>query len=174
MKKLGEMTNDEIIAIINKSKFLRDALDDYIQDCEMDYLTDKLGYIKKSLSDWSIGFYSPSYIKVKDYDLFIDGVFEHKDCFGLSEKCEKLANRCKKMRRTNLFEYYAEQLKDLFFEDEFQSIINWVEDCGYELYCGEVGEKSADYVECWSYSYEDYLYDEEEDVIYTPHKMEVA
>lgn len=174
MKNFGEMTNDEIVAIINKSKLLRDKLDNYIQDCEMDYLSDKLSCVKKSLSDWSVGFYQPSYIEVRDCEDFVDGVLEHEKCFGLSDKCSRLARQCNKLRGTNLFEYYAEKLKDLYFKEEYEDVIDFVEDCGYELYQGEVGEKCYDYIECWVYNFEDWLYDEETETIYDPYKLDAA
>ena len=44
----------------------------------------------------------------------------------------------------------------------------------YELYQGEVGEKCYDYIECWVYNFEDWLYDEETETIYDPYKLDAA
>lgn len=168
MKRFNELTQEQLTQIVNRSKDLREELDSYIQDCEMCWLSEKLACIKSSLSDWSVGFYNQNYIRVKDYHDFLNYVKDSAKTYGASDRMEKLIRQCDKLRSSNLFEYYAKKLKEVYFEDELQSICKYVEDCSYELYQGSVGEKCKSYLECFFDAYTDYLYDEETDTYYKP------
>lgn len=70
MKKFKELTIEQLTEIVNRSKKLRDELDEYIQDCEMCWISEKLSVLKPSLKDWSIGFFNQNYITVKDWHDF--------------------------------------------------------------------------------------------------------
>ena len=174
MKKFTEMNLQEIEQIVNRSKELRDQLESYIQECEMDFISDKLFPVKNSLSDWSIGFWDQNYINVKDYHDFVAGVRSSVKSFGCSDRLEKLLSQCEKLEGTNLFFHQVRLLKTMWLEDEIQSICKYVEDAGFELYLGKVGEKSRDYLEGFIMIYENYLYDEETETIYKPTKLEVS
>lgn len=148
MKKFNEMEIEEVISIINDSKELRDMLDQYIQETEMDWLDDLLRSFDRGAVDYSIGFFDQNYFIVKDNDLFLEGVCKSHDNYGLTVKGEKLLNRCEKLQGTNLFGYWCEKLAEQYYKDELKSMVDYVEDASYELYKGSVGEKSMEYVEC--------------------------
>ena len=171
MKKFKDLSLDELKEIVNGSEKLRKELDNYIQDTEMCWLSEKLDCVKSSLKDWCVGFFTNSYINVRNYDSFLDGVKKSIKSYGASKKLEKLVSHCEKLRGTNLFEHYAEKVEEVFFEEEFQPIIDFVEEASDELYCGKVGAKSEDYLECFFFSYEDYLFDEENKIFYEPHTV---
>lgn len=174
MKKFSEMNLQELEQIVNRSKEMRDKLEDYIQTCEFDYISDKMRCIKPSLRDWSIGFYNQNFINVKDYNDFLDCVIDCKKSFGASDRMEKKISQCEKLRGTNLFEYHCKQLEEMFMEDEIKCVCDFVEDCGMELYYGKVGDKCRDYLELFFEIYDDYLYDEETETFYKPTKLDAA
>ena len=173
MKKFKDLSLEELTNIVNSSKKLRDELDNFIQEDEMNWLRQKLNFVRSSLWKWSLGFFNNNgnFISVRNYEEFLDGVKDSKVAFGASERLEKLINHCEQLLGTNLFEYYAKKLAEVFFEDELMPIINYVEDASFELYQGKVGEKSKDYLEGFFSSYEDYLYDEENKTFYEPHSL---
>ena len=174
MKKFSELTYEQFEEIVNRSKKLRDELDNYIQDTEMYWLEEKLNCVNDSLEKWSVGFFNQNFIRVRDYESFVDGVEESVKCYGSSERLEKKLQQCKKLRGTNLFEYESEKLKELYFKEELQVICDYTEDACYELYCGKVGEKCRSYLEPFFDNYVDCLFDEEERVIYRPQKLDAA
>ena len=174
MKKFSEMNLNEFEQIVNRSKELRDKLDDYIQECEMDYISDKLFPVKNSLQDWSIGFYNHNFVTVKDYHDFVSGVRSSVKSFGCSDRMESLLSQCEKLEGTNLFYHHARLLREMWFEDEILSVVKFVEDASYELYCGSVGEKTRSYLECFVELYSDYLYDQENETFYRPSKLDVS
>lgn len=171
MKKFSELSLEQLEQIVNRSKELRNLLDEYIQESEMDYISDKLFPIKKSLKDWSIGFYNQNYMVVNDYHDFVAGVRSSVKSFGCSDRLESLLTQCEKLEGSNLFHHHAKMLKELWYEEEIKSTIDYVEDASYELYCGKVGEKTRDCLEPFFYNYEDYLYDEETETFYKPTKL---
>lgn len=176
MKRFGEMNLQELEQIINRSKKMREKFESYIMDCEMDYISDKLSCVTSSLKDWTVGFWERNYITVDDYSDFVAGVRNSSKRFGCSDRLESLLSHCEKLDGTNLFKHYAVRLKNMWFEDEIQSIVKFVEDAGMELYgkSGAVGEKTRDYVECFFYNLEDWLYDEETETFYKPTKLDAA
>lgn len=172
MKKFNEMEIEEVISIINDSKELRDMLDQYIQETEMDWLDDLLRSFDRGAVDYSIGFFDQNYFIVKDNDLFLEGVCKSHDNYGLTVKGEKLLNRCEKLQGTNLFGYWCEKLAEQYYKDELKSMVDYVEDASYELYKGSVGEKSREYVECFVDNIiGDYLWDEESETFYKPYAV---
>ena len=154
MKKFSDMEIDEVINVINDNKTLRDMLDRYIQD------------------DYSIGFFNSNYFTVKDSDLFLEGVRKYHENYGLTTKAEKLLKRCEKLKGTNLFGYWCNQLAEMYYEDELKSMVDYVEDASFELYQGSVGKKSRKYVDCFVDNIiGDYLCDEESGTFYKSHRI---
>ena len=149
MKKISDMEIDEVINVINSSETLRDMLDRYIQETESDWLGDLLRCFDPQAVDYSIGFFDSNYFTVKDSNLFLDGVRKSHENYGLTTKAEKLLKRCEKLQGTNLFDYWCDQLAEMYYEDELKSMVDYVEDASYELYRGSVGEKSREYVDCF-------------------------
>lgn len=174
MKRFSELSTEQLTNIVNSSTKLRNELDKFIQDYEMYWISEKLDYVRDSLANWSVGFYNKNFLKVRDYEAFVDGVEKSIKDYGASEKLEKKFRQVQKLTHTNLFAYTAEQLKKLYLEEELQSICNYVEDASYELYQGKVGEKCRNYLECFFDDYNDYLYDEETETFYEPTRLEVA
>ena len=174
MKKFSELTMEQLTKIVNGSKELRDELDQYIQETEMEWLSEKLACVESSLSNWSIGFYNPNFMHVRDYEGFLYGVQKCTENFGCSDKLEKKIKQCEKLLRTNLFEHHAKILAEMWYKDEIQPIIDFVEDASYELYGGEVGKNCKDYLECFFDRYSDCLYDEETETFYEPHSLAIA
>ena len=174
MKRFSELSTEQLTNIVNRSKKLRDELDEYIQDSEMHWISEKLSCVRDSLSNWSVGFYNQNFLRVRDYESFVTGIEKSIKAYGASEKLEKKFHQVQKLLHTNLFEHTAEQLKELWLEEELESICKYVEDCSYELYCGKVGEKCESYIECFFDAYQDYLYDEETETFYKPTKLAAA
>lgn len=174
MKTFSELTNEQLTQIVNRSKKMRDELEEYIQDTEMCWISEKLHVIKSSLSNWSVGFYNQNYLYVKDYADFLDCIKECSAMYGASDRMEKKIAQCEKLRGSNLFGHVCQELRDIFMEDEINSVCKYVEDASFELYCGSVGEKCANYLECFLEAYNDYLYDEETETFYKPVKLDAA
>ena len=169
MKKFSYMKIDDVINVINDSETLRDMLDRYIQETESDWLGDLLRCFDPQAVDYSIGFFDSNYFTVKDSDLFLDGVRKSHENYGLTTKAEKLLKRCEKLQGTNLFDYWCDQLAEMYYEDELKSMVDYVEDASFELYQGTVGKKSREYVECFVDNIiGDYLWDEENETFYKP------
>lgn len=172
MKKFSDMEINEVIDVINDSKELRDMLDQYIQETEMDWLDELLRCFDRGAVDYSIGFFDRNYFTVKDSDLFLKEVRKSHDNYGLTVEGEKLLNRCEKLQGTNLFGYWCEKLAKQYYKDELESMVDYVEDASYELYCGSVGEKSREYLDCFVDNViGDYLWDEECETFYKPCKI---
>ena len=169
MKKFSDMEIDEVIDVINDSEELRDMLDQYIQKTESDWLGELLVCFDQRAIDYSIGFFNSNYFTVKDSDLFLDGVRKYHENYGLTTKAEKLLKRCEKLQGTNLFDYWCNQLAEMYYKDELKSMVDYVEDASFELYQGFVGKKSREYVDCFVDNIiGDYLCDEESGTFYKP------
>lgn len=168
MKTINDFTFEQQKQLVFANKDLKDKFEYYLQECEMDYLSDKLQCVKNSLSDWCIEFWGHLSMDVKDYYSFCLGVEKSGESYGLSEKCEKLLSKCFKLHlaKSNLFEYYAEKLKGLFLEDEFKPTIDWVEKIGMALYCGNTPDDDIDPTfECFIENgyLNDYLFEDEDE-----------
>lgn len=174
MKRFSELSNEQLTQIVNRSKKLRDELDEYIQDTEMNWIKEKLSCVRESIANYSVGFYNQNFLRVRDYEGFVDGVEKSIEIYGASDKLEKKFHQVRKLLHTNLFAHTAEQLKELWLKEELQSICDYVEDASYELYHGEVGEKCQSYLERFFDNCEDYLFDEETQTIYKPTRLEAA
>ena len=169
MKKFSDMKINDVINVINDSKELRNMLDEYIQETEIDWLGELLRCFDRRAIDYSICFFDSNYFTVKDSDLFLDGVRKSHEKYGLTTKAEKLLKRCEKLQGTNLFDYWCVQLAEMYYKDELKSMVDYVEDASFELYQGFVGEKSREYVDCFVDNIiGDYLCDEESGTFYKP------
>ena len=167
MKKFSDMEIDEVIDVINDSEELRDMLDKYTQETEYEWLGNLLRCFDPQAIDYSIGFFDSNYFTVKDSDLFLDGVRKYHENYGLTTKAEKLLKRCEKLQGTNLFDYWCNQLAEMYYKDELKSMVDYVEDASYELYQGYVGKKSREYIEYFVDNIiGDYLCDEESGTFY--------
>ncbi len=173
MKKFSELTDEQLVSIVKNSKKMRDEFCEYIQDTEMSWIGDKLDCVRDSLSDYSIGYYDRNYINVRDYESFVDGVAQSSEWYGASDKLEKKLAQCQKLVGTNLFEYHAEQLKELWLKEELQSMCDFVEDICCKISNGDIDSKD-DYFECFIESYSDYLYDETAQTYYEPKVLDAA
>lgn len=169
MKKFTDLDYDTQKSIISSDKNLMEKLDRYIQDVEIDYVGDKLRCFERGSVEYNVWYWEPSYMKVLDANLFIDGVEKSGNDYGLSEKCERLLNQCKKLQDTNLLGYMVNKLCDLYFKEEIKAMLDWVVDCSMELDRGNTGEKSEDYLDGFiDNCMYDYLWDEEEEILYKP------
>ena len=169
--KFKDLDNKVLKELVVNDEHLRQKFDNFIQECELDYLGDKIACVSDSLYNWSYGFFSTNYMIVRDYCEFVDGV---KKCilhFGGSQHLTKLVEHCDKLRGTNLFEYFAKKMQAVFEQEELQDLCNYVEDVSYELYNKEIGEKCEDYFEAFSYNIEEYLYNEEDKTYYKPMRV---
>jgi hypothetical protein len=73
---IEEMDRDQLEAVFNANQGLRQAITDDMIDTEMMWISDQIDFIRKSLSDWSIGINQHNYITVKDHDGFLDGMLK--------------------------------------------------------------------------------------------------
>ncbi|MDD5862613.1 MAG: hypothetical protein PUD15_08705 [Prevotella sp.] len=158
--------------MVDGSKKLCDILDGIIQDSEMDYINDKLMCFCDGAVAYSIAFFERSWMMVRDADLFVEGVRNSCDNYGLSEKSENLLKYTEKLKGTNLFNSYANKLCNLYFKEEIKTTLDWVEGCSKELYAETVGEKSSQYIEELQFNqFGDYLWDEDAETFYIPQKV---
>lgn len=170
MKKFSDMTIDEVINVINQSEELRDMFDQKMRESARDYILDNLACFDGKSVSYSISACELSYFRVKDTYSFFEGVEKARDVFRLVGKTGKLFNRCKKLRGTNLFDYWAKRLCESYYETQFKNITDFIQDACFELHQGSVGEKSKVYVVYFFYGtvIADYLWDEETKTFYKP------
>lgn len=173
MKKFSELTTEQLINIVQHSEKMRDEFQNYICGTEMCFIEEKLDCVTSSLGKYCIGFYERNFLTVRDYKGFVSGVEDSVCNFGGSDTLTKKLAQCQKLIGTNLFEYHAEKLKEIYLTEELLPICKYVEDCCFELYHKEVGEKCKEYLECFFSSYDDYLYDEENGTYYEPYTLAV-
>ena len=117
---LKDLSNEKLFEVVSKNETLRRSFDDYVWECELDYITDKLEIVNPALSNWEIGLCNPNFIRVKDYGLFIYYARECEKCFGLSEKAEKCLAHCEKLESTNLFEHHQRNLQKCGLKKRFR------------------------------------------------------
>lgn len=153
MKNLSELSTSELLNVIEDNETLSNRLYELIEQSAMDWVGEKLEVIRNSLKDWSIGFYNYNFLDVVDYEKFVDSLVEYKGIFGLSDKADKLLSHCLKLRWSNLFEYYAERLKDLILDEEFNSET----DIDYN--------NMEYYTEIYADQFDDYLINDDGDIV---------
>lgn len=171
MKKIAELTKEQIRELVANVETLREQFSKRIQDGEMFWLEEKLDCIKSGCSDWSIGFYNRNYISVGDGREFVDGVLASIRSFGSSDKLERLAQHCDRLKSTNLFGHYVEKLADCYLKEEIKPICDYVEDLNYKLYLHEVTPEMDDYLDIFAEDIADYIFDEDNKILYTPSRV---
>jgi len=164
---LKELSIEKLFEVVSKSLELRQSFDNYVWECEWDYISDKLEIMKTAVSNYEIGICNYNYIRVSDYADFVESARECEKMFGLSTKCEKLLSLCEKLRETNLFEYHAKRFAEMWFDEEIQSVVKWCEDMSYQLYCMNHSSDIDDYLLCWAENV-DYYFDEDDGCAYEP------
>ena len=55
----------------------------------------------------------------------------------------------------------------MWFEEEIQSIVKYVDDLSYNVYCGKNPENTFDYLEAWK-DCVNYIFDEETEEVWEP------
>lgn len=172
MEKFREMKVEDVIGIINKSMELREILDCYVQQSEMDFIGEKISEFSKSAIEYSISPFERSYLYPTDNDAFLEGVEKSGKSYGLGNRTEKYLSICKKVKGTNFYGWWVKKLCASYYSEEIEPALKWIEDCSYELYHGNVGEKSRDYVDMLIEStIGDYLWDKETETYYIPKKV---
>lgn len=146
MKRFSELTTDEFKAIVEGSKSLGEKLYERIHDSEMMVLEEKIELLRKGMDKWSVGVCEPCFFRVSDHGWFLEGVLDSIHNFGCSERLEKLVKQCEKLSETNLFNYYVENLADLYLKEEIMPYIDYLSDCSYEIYCKKIGKNCSDYI----------------------------
>lgn len=148
MKKLSELSTKQLLSVIEANAKLQDKFYQLIEDSAMYWVDEKLDYIRDSLKDWSIGFYQCNFLKIADYVDFVNSIVEYKTNYGLSDKCGKLLSQCLKLQGSNLFEYFAEKLKELVLDEEFntETDIDYNNKEMLELYAETYSDQFDDYV----------------------------
>ena len=165
--KLNDLSIEKLFEVVSKSQTLRQSFDEYVWECEWDYISDKLEIMKPAISNYEIGICNHNFIRVSDYGNFVDCARECEKTFGLSTDCEKKLSLCEKLRDTNLFEYHAKIFSEMWFDEEIQEVVKWCEDMSYKVYsCNHVSDID-DYLICWAENV-DYIYDEDDDCVYEP------
>lgn len=153
MKNLSELSTSELLSVIEDNETLQNRLYELIEDSSMYWVGEKLEILSNSLKDWSIGFYNYNFLDVVDYEKFVDSLVEYKGIFGLSDRADKLLSHCLKLRWSNLFDYYAERLKDLILDEEFNSET----DIDYN--------NMEYYTEIYADQFDDYLINDDDEII---------
>lgn len=156
MKNLSELSTSELLNVIEENDSLSNRLYELIEQSSMYWVGEKLEIIRNSLKDWSIGFYNYNFLDVVDYEKFVDSLVEYKGIFGLSDKADKLLSHCLKLRWSNLFDYYAERLKDLILDEEFNS----------ETDINNNDKETMEYyTEIYADQFDDYLINDDGDIV---------
>lgn len=166
---LKDLSNEKLFEVVSKNETLIRSFDDYVWDSELDHISEKLDVVRASLSTWEVGLCNYNFMRVKDYEAF---VYYARDCekiYGLSDKCGKYLAQCEKLRGTNLFEYHAKQFAEMWFKEEIQDAVKWVEDFQYNVYCGKRDENTDYFLEMWA-EYDDHIFDEETEEVWEPAK----
>lgn len=164
---LKELPKEKLFEVVSKNETLRRSFDDYVWDCEFDYISDKLHVVEKSISNYEIGLNNPNFIRICDYECFVILARKCENYFGLNEECEKKLSQCEKLMDTNLFEHHAKLFAEMWFESEIQSVVRWCEELSFNVYCGKNPEDTYDYLLNWADNV-DFIYDEEDGSVWKP------
>lgn len=140
MKSLKTYETKEALALVLGHRELRDKFQNYVWECEHDYMSDKLSCFERGAIDYEFGTCYPSWIHVRnDWDALL-GVEKSVNYFGATTKVERLARQTRRLYGSNLFSYMVEKLVQTWFEAEILEVIKYVEDVGYALYCEDAEE----------------------------------
>ena len=161
MRRLSELSEKEILPIILNNQTLNRKFSEYIQESELDcYISEKLDCFSKGV-DYSIGYYSHNYFAITDEWDFMEGISKSIRYYGGSTKLEKLYQQCKNLYGTNLYSYKLQQLCDLYFQEEIKSVLDYVEDLSYKIYCKDEDADYSCYLEIFIDRLDDYFIDED-------------
>lgn len=147
--KLCEINDDIALRKVLSSSKLSERFYEYIYNCEMDYVSDKLDCFPSNSITYCIGAYEPSYIKVIDASDFLDGVLKCAKCFDCSERLDALIKQCYALKYKNLFAYMVNKLAKMYFDEEIKPTIDFIERCSYAIHCKDVDDCLIDYIECF-------------------------
>jgi hypothetical protein len=90
MKKLNELSKEELLKVYEiNEKLQHEVIEDYQEDTIDFTVGEMLDYLRKSLNNWSIGFYQNNYITISDNKLFLEGVLKATKNNGLLDETEK-------------------------------------------------------------------------------------
>jgi hypothetical protein len=167
--KLNDLSSKKLFEVVSASQTLRNSFDEYVWECEWDYISDKLTAMKSAIKNYEIGMYNHNFITISDYESFVYYARECEKMFGLSTECEKKLSQCEKLMGTNLFYHHAKMLSALWFKEEIQDVVKWCEDVSYAVYSGTYNSDIDDYLSCWADNV-DYIYNEDDGCVYEPMK----
>ena len=167
--RLSDLSSKKLFEVVSNSQTLRQSFDEYVWECEWDYISDKLAVMKSAISDYEIGICNHNYIRISDYESFVYAARECEKSFGLSTECEKKLSQCEKLMGNNLFYHHAKVFSDMWFKEEIQDVVKWCEDVSYKVYCGKYDADLDDYMSCWADNV-DYIYNDEDGCVYEPMK----
>ena len=91
-KMLNDFTNEDFEKVIGLNVKITEMVENSYIESTMFWVSEQLNIFKKSLKDWSVGFYNQNYLKIKDEKQFIYVCQEIKNWYGFSEENEKLLN----------------------------------------------------------------------------------
>lgn len=164
MKNFKELSAKEKFEIVSSIKCLELRAEEYIFDCEVNGdIMDKVNGLKSV--DYSIGD-SRSYLKIKEYygetyredaeDFFVS-LLNVVKMFGASERCEKQMKKCDKLYdcRSNLFTYEAKKLCQMYFEDDIEPTLEYVENFTFDMMGGDYKDDYETTLEIFLEPYED-------------------
>lgn len=157
MKKLNTYTNEQILNFVFESEKLTSKFDNYIHDCEMDYISEKLNCFETSI-DYSIGVCNHNYLKIVDTYEFLNGVYKSIINFGCSNKLDKLYKQCEKLYNTNLFGYMCDKLALLYYRQEIKPCIDCLEKLSFSIYQKENNADLLDYIDCFAHCFLQNIY----------------
>lgn len=149
MIKLCEINDDIALRKVLSSSKLSERFSNYIYDCEMDYISDKIDCFPSNSITYYISAYEPSYIKVIDASDFLDGVQKSAKYFGCSERLDALIKQCYALKYKNLFAYMVNKLAKMYFDEEIKPTLDFVERCSYAIHCKDADDCLIDYIECF-------------------------
>lgn len=132
------MERGEQMAAVFGCRHLREKLDNSIYESETEWISEKLACFPGGSIDYQYGVCCHCYLDVTDPRGFMEGVHEAVKEYGASTRLEKLIRHCDKLRGTNLWEHHVSKVCEVFFEDEIKSVIDYLEDVSYAIYCGDV------------------------------------
>lgn len=152
MKKLVNLDEKTILNFIYSSDDLSRKFADYIAECEMDWMSDKLSAFSRTSADWEVGIYNRNYLRVKNSFDFLQSVQKSISWYGCTDKLQKLVNQCEKLYygNSNLFDFHIEKLCEMYYLSEIKEPINYIEKLLYLIHQQEDNIDLYDYIESFA------------------------
>ena len=118
MKKLVSYDDKAILNFIYTSENLTSKFSDYVIDCEMDFISDKLSVFSSTSANWSVGVYNHNYFRFGNPFEFLQSVEKSIQRYGCTDDLQKLKDRCDSLyySNSNLFRFYIEKLCDMYYQ----------------------------------------------------------